>query len=112
MRELMRGQNSISRTKAEDGKLYVHTTFYNDESIKRNQQILNEGVLEKSELGIHDNADIRFWFRPTDMLEWNFFQRKFPDIYKGLHSKDEKIRLSAALKLSILHPGWVIFERA
>jgi len=93
-----------------DGEYFVETKFNDDHSLEVNKKLRNEGFLAKAELGLHDNADIRYWISIPDPLQWTFFQRKYPEIVAMLRSKTDFMR--GAKQLQILHPEWVIAERS
>lgn len=101
----------VNRIKSEDGKMYIHTVFHDDAALARIQDLKNSGMLTKQKLGIHEDEDVRMVISCPDTLQWHFFAKKYPDIYKSLRSRDEKERMSAAKQLQILHPEWVAMSR-
>ena len=106
------GNHATRRVAIEDGVLYGHTVFNDDAALERNKQIRDHGMVgNKAALGIHDEADLRMTISCPDVTQWNLFKRKHPEIARGLHSKDESIRMKACAALKQHHPEWVIQER-
>lgn len=103
--------NADSLTKLEDGKLYCHTVFHDDDALDRNKAIKNSGAMEKSKFGLHDDEDIRMIISCPDTMQWAIFRKKHPDTYRLIKSRDEAERMKGARQLQILHPAWVIMDR-
>ena len=102
---------AITRLITEDNKLYVHTDFNDDVALQRNKDIRAAELLNKPQLGIHDNADLRFIISVPDVNQWNLWKRDHPQEAKALFGRDETFRIKAAKYLALSHPEWVIFER-
>lgn len=107
----MPAPNVGQRILRQDQHLVVQTIHHDDANLERNKQLRNAGYIDKAKLGLHDNEDIRMMISCPDTLQWSMFKRKYPDIYKGLLSRDEQARMKACRQLQILHPEWVIQER-
>jgi hypothetical protein len=104
--------NAVTRVKTEDGKLYVHTKFYDDENLEQNKRLRNSGMFDgrlKSEM--HHNEDVRMMISCPSVEQWLVFQKKHPDIYKDLKAGDEATRMKGARRLHLIKPEWVIFSR-
>ena len=103
--------NSITRGKSEDGKFYTQTTFYDDNALAKSRKLADSGLLDKSKLGLHDDADIRMVVNVPSTEQWMLFQRTHPEVYKLLTSRLDDERMKGARKLSILQPAWVVQSR-
>lgn len=104
------------RTKTEEGKLFVHTTFYDDKDLEQNNRIRLSGMLDKAKLGLHENEDMRAVISCPSNLQWSLFRKKHNDTYKLLTTRgtllqDEADRVKGVKQLEILHPDWVIYTR-
>ena len=99
------------RAKSEDDKFYVETIHNDDAALDKNKKIVASGMLDKSQLGLHDGADIRFVISCPDVLQWNIFKKKYPDVWQSIRSIDESIRMKGCRQLQILHPPWVVQVR-
>lgn len=95
----------------EDGKLFAKTTFHDDAALQRNKDIADSGMLEKGTLGIHDDADFRAVISCPSVFQWNLFKRDYPDLMEAIEHGPEQAMRSAIKRLSILHPGWVVYDR-
>lgn len=100
-----------TRAKSEDGKFYAHTVFHDDAALAQNSRIRSENILDKGKLGLHEGEDIRAAISVPDTVQWNIFKKKFKEVYKMLHSKNEETRMSGVKRLQIIHPEWVVYER-
>jgi len=105
------GGNSVTRGKSEDGKCYTQTTFYDDKALAQSRKLADTGLLDKAQLGLHDDADIRMMISVPSTEQWLLFQRSNPEVYKLLTSKLDAERMKGARKLSILEPAWVVQSR-
>lgn len=103
--------NVGQRIVRQDSLLVAKTIHYDDANLERNKQLRNSGFIDKAKLNLHDDADLRMVISCPDTLQWTRFKKKYPDIYKGLLSRDEEARMKACRQLQILHPAWVIQER-
>lgn len=113
MKELIGvGQNSktelIRDNHDESGRYYFHTTYYDDAYLERNKRVRLEGLMESNQavpLDDGKNATVSHAFSiPPD--QWGVFCREYPDIVKGLESKDPEECQKAARQMLILHPEW------
>ena len=100
-----------TRVKTEDGKLYAHTIFNDDQSLEQNNKIRLSGMLDRAKLNLHDNEDIRAAISCPSVFQWSIFKKKHFDTYKMLTSKEEVQRIKGIRQLEILHPDWVIYSR-
>ena len=105
------GNNAVNRTVIENGKIYSHTVFHDDNALNQNARIRSSGMLDKAKLGLHENEDIRIVFSIPSSLQYTIFQKKHPETFKLLMSKVEHERMKGAKQMQILHPGWVVMER-
>lgn len=103
--------HATRRVVRQDGKLFCHTHFDDDHALERNKQIRNAGLIDRAKLQLHEGEDIRMVISCPDALQWTYFKRDYPDIYKDLNSRVEAERVSACRRLQILHPEWVVQER-
>jgi len=108
--------NQVSRATVEDDKLYVHTVFNDDASLKKNAAIRDENLMDRHTLGLHDDADTRMAISCPSTLQWGLFKKKHADIYKlittvGQGDEANELRIRGARLLEILHPTWVVFSR-
>ena len=100
-----------TRLITQDDTLFVHTVFDDDEALKRTKALRDSELLNRSKLSIHDGADNRFVFSCPSVFQWNLWKKKNPEDAKHLFGKDEQLRISAAHRLSIEHPDWVVMAR-
>jgi len=105
------GPNSIQRAVTEDGRLYFHTTYYDDKSLAQNRKIEGSGMLDKAKLGLHDDEDIRMVISCPSTAQWLLFKKKHPETYKLIKSTIEHERMKGARQLMLLHPAWVVQNR-
>ena len=105
------GTNSIQRAVTEDGKLHFHTTYHDDSSLQRNDDIRKAGFLDKGKLGLHENEDIRLVVSCPSVGQWNLFKKRHGETYDLLMSKNEPMRMKGARQLQVLHPEWVVQSR-
>lgn len=106
------GTNAVRVEGFEDGKYHAKTTFFDDDALEHNKKIRNSGMLEKSALGLHDNADVRMAISCPSTTQWMYFKSKHYETYKLLTSQtSEEDRMKGARQLQLLHPDWVVFER-
>lgn len=103
--------NHVQRAKLDGSRLQIHTKFYDDATLKRNQTLRNADLLNKAKMQLHDNEDIRFMISCPSQFQWQIFKKRYPDLHKGLHSQVEHERMSAARKIAILEPTWVVQTR-
>lgn len=103
--------NADSLVKQEDGKLYCHTVFHDDDALERNSQLRNSGEFDQAKFGLHDDEDIRMIISCPDVMQWAIFKRKHSETYKLLKSRNEAERMKGARQLQILRPSWVIQSR-
>jgi len=106
-----RAQSHTTSIKSESGKLYAHTVFHNRKALEQNKMIRSNNFMEKGQLGLHDDADIRFGISVPSNLEWQLFKKKHPDIYKLIKSRDEAERIKGCKQLQLLEPEWVVQTR-
>lgn len=94
----------------ESGKYIFHTRIEDDAHLERNKRIRLESLIAKrAKFSFHDGEPVLFAFS-IPQESWGFFQRDYPDIARGIRSRDYQIREESARKLQILHPEWVITE--
>ena len=105
------GSNAISNHVVEDSKLYCHTVFHDDSALNQNERIRNSGMLEKAQLGLHDDEDVRMVISCPSTLQWAVFKRKHGETYRLIKSADEGERIQGARQLQLLHPDWVVQSR-
>ena len=100
------------QTVKKEGDLHVFKTQYFDkESLAINDRIRKSGMLNKAELGLHDDADIRMAISFPSVVLFSAFKKKHPDIYEMLHSKDEAVRMRGAKQLQLVHPEYCVYDR-
>ena len=104
-------ENHVTNTKAEDGKLYIQTTYYDDEALARNDRIRNSGILDKAKLELHQNEDIRGVISCPSVDQWNQFNSQHPEVKELLDSPYEHERLKALDVISLHKPAWVLMQR-
>lgn len=101
----------FQRVKREGGKLYHQTTFHDDKTLAHNRRLADSGFLDKSELGLHDDADIRMVISCPSVEQWTLFKDQNPEVYKLLTSTNEHERIKGARQISLLKPEWIIHTR-
>lgn len=99
------------QAKSEDGKFYVKTTFFDDNSLEQNNKIRLSGMLEKAKLNLHENEDIRAAISCPSVQQWNIFKKKHADTYRLLNSREEVQRMKGVSELQLLHPDWIVYNR-
>ena len=110
------GSLSHAHAAHQDGKLHVRTVFEDDAALAKNRRIRDSGMLNKGQLGIHDDADMRAVISCPSVEQWRLFQRDHADIYKSLTTRgqstqDDADRMKGARQLQLLHPAWVVYTR-
>jgi len=106
-----RAGNTITKVVREGDELFAQTLVNESESLEKNKVIRNSGMLEKGELGLHDQADIRMAISCPSTIQWAVFKKKHADTYDLIMSKLEHERMRGAKLLQILHPDWVVMSR-
>ena len=107
-----RGSNSVTQyTRINDDQVVEHTRFFNDDALKQNARIRESDLMDKHQLGLHDNADTRAAFSFPSIEEYNLFKIKDPETYQLLMSKNEYERIRGAKQLQILHPEYCVYNR-
>jgi len=111
MREVIGfGRNSVTEiirdNHDESGRYYFHTTYHDESHLERNKRIRLEDLMPKhKKVPLYEGATISHCFSiPPD--QWSVFARDYPDIVKGLESRDPEECMKAARMLQILHPEW------
>lgn len=102
------GENSIARARSEDGKFYVHTTFYDDKSLDRNAQLRNNRAIEKMKLSLHEGEDVRGIVSCPSVEQWNLFKKQYPSTYALLKSSHEFERIRGLKEVSLIYPAWIV----
>lgn len=95
--------------KVEEGKLFVETISHNDHVLENNQAHRNAGTItrgQKDNFSI-DGAEVIHVIQAPE-VDWMFFQRKYPQLYRGLHSKDRVIREASAAEIKRMYPEWFV----
>ena len=105
------GSNSIERALAEDGKLWIHTTYHDDAALERNKQIRSAKLMEKAKLSLHEDEDVRMVVSCPSVSQWNLFKKQHGETYDLVMSTLEHERMRGARQLQLLHPEWVVQSR-
>lgn len=100
-----------TQLKTENGVTYAKTVFQDDAALSRIKALRDEKVLDKAQLALHDNADLRLVVSCPSLVMWNFFKRDHAATYKLLHSDNEHERMKGAKQVEFLHPEWCIYSR-
>ena len=99
----------VEHTDAHNPTRQVYRTVYHDdEALDKNRRLRRDGLMVKGHrLPMFDGQRVHYAFSiPADQLA--LFQRDNPDFMTELRSKDDAIRMKAALRLAILHPEWSV----
>lgn len=92
----------------------LHTvveTFHDMGVTMENARIRQAGLVSKGKrVGLHENEEIKYFFRIPSPAHYADFQRKYPDIIELIQSLDESDRMLGAQKMALIEPTWLISE--
>ena len=74
-----------------------------------NAQLRQANAIPKgTKIGMHDGAELQYFFRPESLNEWEAFLREHEGLETLLNLADDIERTSAAQRVAILKPQWVV----
>ena len=104
-------KGTIARDAHDQSKIYMHTEIDDKKQLDINQKIRNEGLLPSGSASkLMDGDVIAYAFSFPTIQNYEMCKRDQPDLMRQVEKGTDTERMTAARKLAILYPQYIITQ--